>query len=350
MSEKDSQNEAELVQAHKKGSSTATEAAANSGKKSGVVVLLGRPNVGKSTFLNAVLKDEISIVTPKAQTTRDQIRGIVTDERGQLVFIDTPGVHRALEGGINAYMIQEVVRALDEPDVVLYLIDPWSKPTAEQVLLDYLKHSKTKVIVVINKVDFKKQKPLIFDWIPAWIEEVKAQLVGTRCEFVSSVEISAAREKGVKELLAQVFDLAPVGPPMYEDPDALTDRPLRFVVSELIRKQLFLNLGDELPYSCAVEIEKYAEDKKPVVIEAMIYVERDSQKGMVIGAGGKKIKEIGTGAREEIEKLIGEKVFLELRVKVMEGWTSESRKMKNLGYALESSHSGKSKRPSGRRV
>ncbi len=315
--------------------------------KAGLVILLGRPNVGKSTFLNQVLKDEISIVTPKAQTTRDQVRGIVNEERGQIVFIDTPGVHRAREGGINEFMLQEVKRALDGPDLVIYLVDPHSKREAELLILEYLKIANAKVLMVVNKVDLKKKYPTHFDWTVTWAQELGEQLKDTKCKFLGLREISAERNKGVKELMSEVFDLAPEGFPLYDDPEALTDRSLRFVVAELIRKQLFMKLGDELPYSCAVEIEQFLENKKPVSISAMIYVERDSQKGMVIGAGGKKIKEIGSEARKEIEKLLGEKVFLELRVKVLEAWTSQSQKMKSLGYQLDAkkkSASGKSGR------
>ena len=311
------------------------------GSKSGMVVLLGRPNVGKSTLLNAILKDNISIVTPKAQTTRDQIRGIVTEERGQIVFIDTPGVHRAREGGINAYMVQEIKRALDGPDLVLYIVDPLSKISAESLVLEALKQADSRLLVIINKCDLMREAPHLFTWIPEWIEEIKTALAGTRCQFLEKIEISAQKKAGVADLLSRIFELLPDGPALYGDADMLTDRSTRFVVSELIRKQLFMNLGDELPYSCAVEIDSFKENQRPVLIQATVFVERDSQKGMVIGAGGKKIKDIGSAARKEIEKLIGEKVFLELRVKVLEAWTSESHKMKNLGYDLERKKPGK---------
>jgi GTP-binding protein Era len=304
--------------------------------KAGMVVLLGRPNVGKSTLLNALIKEDISIVTPKAQTTRDAVRGIVNEPRGQIVFVDTPGIHKAKEGGINEYMLQEVKRALDGPDLILYLIDPASKVSAESLCLDYLKAAKdTRVIIVINKADLMRHEPQMFEWLGPWIEMCKTVLSGTSCQFLRSIEISAVKDKGTRDLVDEIFEVLPVSPPLYDDQDSLTDRPVKFVVAEMIRKQLFMKLGDEIPYSCAVEIESYKEDKKPIVISAMIYVERDSQKGMVIGAGGKKIKEIGVAARYEIEKLLGEKVFLELRVKVLEAWTSESRKMKNLGYEIE---------------
>jgi len=309
-------------------------------KKSGLVVLLGRPNVGKSTLMNAVLREEISIVTPKAQTTRDQVRGILNDERGQIVFIDTPGVHRARDGGINAYMIQEVRKALDGPDLVLYLIDPASKEAAELPLLEHLKSADAPMVIIINKGDQRLKHPEQFIWLEKWIETCRQQLEGTKCRLLGVSEISAAKNTGVTELVDSIFRTIPVGEPLFHEEDILTDRSTRFVVSEMIRKQLFMKLGDELPYSCAVEIQSFKENEKPVNIHAMIYVERDSQKGMVIGAGGRKIKEIGTGARKEIEELLGERVFLDLRVKVMEGWTSESEKMKSLGYVLEKGKSG----------
>ena len=303
--------------------------------KSGVVALVGRPNVGKSSFLNWVLNEEISIVTPKAQTTRDQVRGILTEERGQIVFVDTPGIHRAREGGINEYMIQEVRRALEGPDLILYLIDPMSKVEAEQKVVEFLKEADSRLLVLVNKCDLRKKFPAKFDWLPAWVEEMGRTLAGSKCHLLGVREISAERGTHIPELLDEVFSLLPSGPALFDDPDALTDRSARFVVAELIRKQLFLRLGDELPYSCAVEIESYREREKPVRISAVIHVERESQKGMVIGAAGKKIKEIGTHARTEIEALLQEKVFLELRVKVLDSWTSQARKMKGLGYILE---------------
>ena len=303
--------------------------------KSGIVALIGRPNVGKSTFLNAILGEELSIVTPKAQTTRDQIRGILTEERGQVVFLDTPGIHRAREGGINEYMLQEVRRALDGPDLVLYLVDPFSKAQAESRVLEYLREADSRVLLLVNKADLKRKYPDQFQWVDSWAEEVRLGLEGSSCKWLGVREISAEKGAGLKELMAEVFELLPEGPPLYGDAESFTDRSLRFVVSELIRKQLFLNLGDELPYSCAVEIESFKEAANPVRIEALIHVERESQKGMVIGAAGKKIKEIGTGARVAIEELMGSKVRLELRVKVSEAWSSERRKMKGLGYDLE---------------
>jgi GTP-binding protein Era len=184
-------------------------------------------------------------------------------------------------------------------------------------------------------MDVLKRDTERFLWLKDWETMCTEVLSKTKCTFLGIREISAERGTNVKELMTEIFDLMPEGPPLYDDPDALTDRSSRFVVSEMIRKQLFLNLGDELPYSCAVEIESFEENAKPIKIHAIIFVDRESQKGMVIGAGGKKIKDIGTGARIDIEKLLGEKVYLELRVKVMDGWSEDPRKMKQLGYDLD---------------
>ena len=237
-------------------------------------------------------------------------------------------------------MIQEVRKALDGPDLVLYLIDPASKEAAEQALLDHLKLADAPLVIVINKSDQRLKHPEQFAWIEKWIETCRTALEGTKCRLLGVSEIAAAKDVGVTELVDALFRNMPEGEPLFPETDILTDRPTRFVVSEMIRKQLFMKLGDELPYSCAVEIMSFKENEKPINIHAMIYVERDSQKGMVIGAGGKKIKDIGMGARKEIEALLGERIFLDLRVKVMEGWTSESEKMKHLGYVLEKGKSG----------
>lgn len=308
--------------------------------RAGMVALVGRPNVGKSTFLNQVLGEAISIVTPKAQTTRDQVRGILNRPDGQMVFIDTPGIHQAREGGINEFMLQEVSRALDGPDAILYLIDPFSKPTAEEKVLESLKQADGKLWIAINKKDavadsLKKNSERSFAWLDDWVKRVQLELEASRCHFESVHRISAETGEGVQSLVDEILATLPESPPLYPDDDSLTDRPLRFVVAEMIRKQLFMNLGDELPYSCAVEIEQFQETAQPVHISALIYVERESQKGMVIGAGGKKIKEIGIQARQEVEALLGQKIFLELRVKVSESWTSQVAKMKSLGYSLE---------------
>jgi len=209
-----------------------------------MIALLGRPNVGKSSFLNAVLSEDISIVTPKAQTTRDQIRGILTEDRGQIVLVDTPGVHQAREGGINAFMIQEVRRAVEGSDVILYIIDPYSKPEAEELLLPVMKAATAKLVVVVNKADRLPSDPERFRWLDLWIDRVVEEMKDTQCEFIKRTSMSALNHAGVDAVISDLFELLPVGPYLFSDEDVATDRPMRFVVAELIRKQLFMCLGD----------------------------------------------------------------------------------------------------------
>lgn len=313
----------------------------NLSKKSGMVALLGRPNVGKSTFLNALLNQEISIVTPKAQTTRNQIRGILNEAQGQIVFLDTPGLHRAKEVGINAFMLEEAKNAIEGSDLLLYLIDPYSNEKAETWVLDYLTqvrdiHQKP-IIVVINKIDLVKKASLtqpakMFSWLQSWTE----QLSRSPLKVIRTFEISARKKSTLSGLLQFIYEQLPIAPALYDDVEVSTDRPLRFIVAELVRKQLFLQMGDEIPYSCAVEIEQYKDEDSLTRIHAVIIVERESQKGMVIGQKGVKIKTIGIKAREDIEKLIERKVHLQLYVKVVPSWSSKVHSLKQMGYHHES--------------
>jgi GTP-binding protein Era len=301
--------------------------------KSGFIAIIGRPNSGKSTLLNAVLGTEISIVTPKAQTTRDRILGIYTEKEGQIVFIDTPGIHRAREGGINEYMVHEAKEALDGPNVVWYLVDPSSKLEHETAVLDLLKGTKSAVFLLINKIDWAGRK-LAPEVLKNLEQTIRQGLLERGVEIKSSQQISGLSKQGVDELLKASWELIPEGPAYYPDPEQVSDRPTRFFVAEKIRESIFYCLGDELPYSCAVQIEKFEENTTPPRIEAIIHVERDSQKGMVIGQGGKKIKEIGQSAREEIEKFLGTKIFLGLQVKLLKDWTKNADDLRRMGYHL----------------
>ncbi len=282
--------------------------------KSGIVALVGRPNVGKSTLMNAFVGSEISVVTFKAQTTRDQIRGILTEkDSGQIIFTDTPGIHHARFGGINERMVKASIQAIQEADLIWYLVDPNSKIEAEQIVIDQFKNRS--VALIMTKMDVKANRS-------------KAQFLrkSILSQFTpkASFEISALKKRGLGDLIGWTWKKLPRGEFLYPDAEKegyLSDRSTRYFVQELIRKQLILQLGDEIPYSCAVEIEDYKELDKLDRIEAMIYVERESQKGMVIGKSGEKIKEIGKESRAEIETLIGKKVFLGLRVKTLKNWT-----------------------------
>lgn len=303
----------------------------NTQKKSGYVAIVGRPNVGKSTILNAILGSELSIVTPKAQTTRDSINGILTDKQGQIVFTDTPGIHRAKENGVNAYMMTEVRGALEAPEVIWYLIDPDSEVKHEERVLEILQKTQTPVFLIFNKIDIKQGE-----------EKTKkiSEALAPRCRdlcinVVQTFFISARRKKGLEPLLKATWDILPEGPMYYDDAEQISDRPTRFYIAEKIREQLFMNLGDELPYSAAIRIDSFNEkDPKMNRIKATIIMERDSQKGMVIGTNAQKIKEIGMAARKTIEKFLGTKVFLGLTVDVLKDWSKDAEKLKKLGYTL----------------
>jgi GTP-binding protein Era len=308
----------------------------SAGTKAGFVALAGRPNAGKSTLLNQVLGAQLSIVTPKAQTTRERVLGILTEPSlGQIVFIDLPGIHRAKPGGINAYMMQEVREGLEGASAIWYLVDPDSGLEHEEPVLELLAARKLPTFLLMNKSDLKRREDrrtasrLLGEEVLRRARDLGIPVQGERLR-----PLSARTGRGVKELLGETWTLLPEGPWFYPDEEQLSDRPVRFFVAEKIREQLMLCLGQELPYSCAVEIESFQEDARPPRIEAVIHVERDSQKGMVIGKGGAKIKEIGQKARAEIEEFLGEKVFLGLRVDVLKEWTRNAEQLKKLGYNL----------------
>lgn len=308
--------------------------------KSGFVAIVGRPNVGKSTLLNSILGTNLSIVTPKAQTTRERILGILTEKEGQIVFVDTPGIHRAKQGGINEFMVQEAREAIEATTIVWYLVDPASETKHEQLVLDLLQAAQAPVILLMNKTDVvrsEKDRARLGEFE----NQLKSAFAERKIPLHRSLWLSARKGRGIEELLRETWAYLPEGPLYYPDEEQISDRPTRFFAAEKVREQLFLQLGDEVPYSCAVEIEKFEEprpddfDRKPMTrIEATIHVERDSQKGMVIGKGGQKIKEIGQAARKEIEQFIGGPVFLGLRVKVLKDWTKNAEALKRMGYLL----------------
>ncbi len=302
-------------------------------RKSGFVAIAGRPNAGKSTILNALLGTELSIVTPKAQTTRERVNGVLTEKEGQIVFIDTPGIHRAREGGINAYMMAEVRSALNMPDIIWYLVDPDSAPKHEEAVLELLIEANRPVILIFNKNDLKRN----FGQIESLQPEMERVMAERGIKVLATYRLSALKQHGLAPLLKTTWENLEVGPFHFEDEDQISDRPTRYFVSEKIREQLFHKLGDEIPYCCAISIDKFDEAAKPIRIEATIYVERDSQKGMVIGAAGAKIKEIGTFARKSIETFLDTKVFLGLNVKVLKDWSKDPERLRQLGYDLPKS-------------
>lgn len=314
--------------------------------RAGFVAIAGRPNAGKSTLLNRVVGGEVSIVTPKAQTTRERVLGILTEKGRQIVFVDTPGIHRAREGGINAYMVDEAREALQDTSAIWYLVDPRSEVQHETVVLEILRAALRRgaapIFLVINKADLCERPPLSVQRA-SLREQIENAARGMGIEFKAVFEVSARTGAGVEALLTQTWELVPESPFYYEDPDQLSDRPVRYFVAEKVREQLLLRLGEEVPYSCAVEIESFDERANPPRIEAVIHVERDSQKGIVIGKGAQKIKEIGQAARERIEDFLGGRVHLGLRVKVLPEWSRDPQRLERLGYALPKRSAGSRK-------
>lgn len=296
--------------------------------RTGFIGIIGRPNVGKSTLLNAILGEKIAITTDKPQTTRNTIRGIYTDipqgdyDKGvQMVFIDTPGIHKP-HSKLGSFMTESAINTFKEVDVILFLVDePLGRGPGDKYILEMLKEVKTPKLLIINKID--RMDPEEFRGI---YEEYSQMGV-----FDDVLGTSALEGKNVKALLSRIEEFLEEGP-MYFPEDMITDHPERFIVSEIIREKLLLYLQDEVPHGVAVEVESYAEEKNITKIGAVIYCERKSHKGIIIGKEGKKLKGIGKSARLEIEALLGTKVFLELWVKVKENWRDSDFALSNFGY------------------
>jgi GTP-binding protein Era len=291
--------------------------------RSGFVTIIGRPNVGKSTLLNNILGEKIAIMSSKPQTTRNKIHGIYTTENSQVVFLDTPGVHKP-KNKLGEIMVSSAMNTLKEVDLVLFLVDDSKKiGPGDKYLVDQLKGVKTPVILVINKADLMDPEDL-----RGIVENYK------EFEFFEDIiAISALENKNVDYLLNKVSEYMEVGP-MYYPSDMITDQPERAIVSEIIREKLLMYLEQEIPHGVAVEIEsmKKRGNKDIVDIQATIVCERDSHKGIIIGKNGRKLKGIGKSSREEIERLLGSKVFLELWVKVRSNWRDSDTLLKNFGY------------------
>ena len=296
--------------------------------RTGFIGIIGRPNVGKSTLLNAILGEKIAITTDKPQTTRNTIRGIYTDipegdyDKGvQMVFIDTPGIHKP-HSKLGSFMTESAINTFKEVDVILFLVDePLERGPGDKYILEMLKEVKTPKLLIINKID--RMDPEEFRGI---YEEYSQMGV-----FDDVLGTSALEGKNVNALLSRIEEFLEEGP-MYFPEDMITDHPERFIVSEIIREKLLLYLQDEVPHGVAVEIESYAEEPNITKIGAVIYCERKSHKGIIIGKEGKKLKGIGKSARLEIEALLGTKVFLELWVKVKENWRDSDFALSNFGY------------------
>jgi GTP-binding protein Era len=291
--------------------------------RSGYVSIVGRPNVGKSTLLNTILGEKISIVTPRPQTTRKRITGIRTTENSQIVFIDTPGIHKP-HHTLGEFMVKEAKEALKDVDLVLFMVEPRHPGHADTLIVNLLRETVKgrPVLLLINKVDLVKKSELL----PVMDEYSRLYPFG------DIFPLSALNGDEVKLLLDEIEKRLPYGPKYYPD-DIVTDQYERVVVSEIIREKVMTATEEEVPHSVAVEIFQWSERENGMLfLDANIYVERAGQKGIIIGQGGKKLKEIGSAARADIEKLLGRKVFMKLWVKVKEGWRSDRRVLKELGF------------------
>ncbi|MFA9461723.1 GTPase Era [Thiohalorhabdus methylotrophus] len=292
-----------------------------SGFRSGMVALVGRPNVGKSTLMNAILGEKISIVSRRPQTTRHRLLGVHTAEDAQMVFVDTPGIHQSKKK-INQYMVQAAISALDGVDAVVFVVEALSWTDGDAAILDRLSEVGTPVIAVINKSDRVSPRERLLPFL----EEMQ-----DRHAFAALVPLSAERRDNLEPLLAEIAGHLPEGPPLFPE-DQITDRSLRFLCAELIREQVFHQLGEEVPYATEVQVEQFQEEEGLARINATVLVEREGQKAIVLGREGRRIKAIGTQARQAIEHLLEARVHLELFVRVREGWTGDDRALRELGY------------------
>lgn len=291
--------------------------------RSGFISIIGRPNVGKSTLLNCLLEQKIAIISDKPQTTRNKILGIVNRPGSQMVFIDTPGIHKP-QHRMNEFMVNTALRTYDEVDLILFLAEATQPPGAgDQFIIDTLSKVKTPVVLLINKIDLVNKDALL-----PLIKEFS-----TRYRFAEIIPVSALKGD-LGELVDIIERRMPEGPRYFPD-DQITDQPERFIVAELIREKVFMHTKEEIPYSTAVIIEEMKEEPDITRIQAVIYVERDSQKGIIIGRRGEMLKKIGTLARQEAEKLLGTKIFLQLWVKVKKAWREDERMLRNIGIVRE---------------
>ncbi|PLX72175.1 MAG: GTPase Era [Desulfuromonas sp.] len=291
--------------------------------RSGFISIVGRPNVGKSTLLNRVLGQKIAITSDKPQTTRNRILGIHTVDQGQMLFLDTPGIHRP-SGRLNRYMVDQALEACSGVDLVFFLVEATDQPGGgDRFVLDILRRSNIPVFLVINKIDLVRREALLplIDYYSGLFD------------FAEIVPVSAASGEGVERLAEVALGYLPQGPPYYNE-DMVTDLPERFIVGEMVREQLLRQTRDEIPYGVAVEIESFEEkpEQDLVVINAVIHVEREQHKRIVVGKNGSRIRAIGQSARKEIESFLDTRVFLDLFVHVQKDWTGSVGQLRRFGY------------------
>ncbi|MEK6693518.1 MAG: GTPase Era [Nitrospirota bacterium] len=288
--------------------------------KSGFISIIGRPNVGKSTLLNAILGEKIAIISNKPQTTRNRILGVKNLPQAQLIFLDTPGIHKPRHK-LGEAMVRTALEACKEVDLVLLMVEPEEPTHEDRHIIETIRSTKRPLFLLINKIDtVAKQKmlPLIEQY-------------NKISDFSEIIPISALKLDNIDRLLETIIKYIPEGPKYYPD-EIVTDQLERFMVSEIIREKIMEQTKEEIPYSVAVVVEEFSEGERLISIRALIYVERDSQKGILIGKGGRMLKEIGTLARKDIEGLLGTKVFLELWVRVKKDWRQDERVLREFGY------------------
>jgi len=291
-------------------------------KRCGLIAIVGRPNVGKSTLMNNILEQKISITSKKPQTTRHRILGIHTEDHEQVIYVDTPGLHKEEKRAINKLMNKAASSALGDVELVLFVVEAMKWHDDDEMVLNKIIRSKQPVVLLINKVDEIKHKEELMPFL---------QKVSAKHNFEQIIPISAEKGTNVQAIKDLVSDYLPENPFFFPEDD-VTDRSSRFMAAEIVREKLMRFLGEELPYSVTVEIEQFKWDEKIWRINALILVEREGQKKMVIGAKGEKLKIIGRDARQDLEKLLDEKVYLELWVKVKSGWADDERALRSLGY------------------
>ncbi|PJJ96235.1 GTPase Era [Lysobacteraceae bacterium NML03-0222] len=290
--------------------------------RAGHVAVIGRPNVGKSTLINGLVGTKVSITSDRPQTTRHRMLGIASFEDGQLVLVDTPGIHSAQNKAMSRVLNRAARGALEGVDAALLVVEAGRWDEEDEMALAALAQANIPVVLVVNKTDRLRDKTELLPYLAE---------VGKGRDFVAVHPLSALKRKGLDELVKTVLPLLPEQPALY-DQDDVTDRSMRFLAAEFVREQLMRQLGAELPYATAVEIERFEEDGGLFRIGAVIWVERDSQKAIVIGKGGARLRKIGTKAREQMERLFGHKVFLETWVRVRQGWSNDEAALRALGY------------------
>jgi GTP-binding protein Era len=290
--------------------------------KCGYVAVVGRPNVGKSTLINHILGQKLNITSRKPQTTRHTLLGIKTEENCQAIYVDTPGMHKSQKKALNRLMNRSAESVLNDVDVIAFVVDKFKWTDEDQYVLDKLKQVKCPVILVINKVDQLEDKEKLLPYIGE---------ISEKMQFSAIVPLSALLGTSVQVLESAIKEKLPEEMHFY-DADQLTDKSERFLASELIREKIMRQLGDEVPYSSAVEIETFKEDERIIHVNALILVERDSQKSIVIGKNGERLKLIGSEARKDMEVLFNKKVMLKIWVKVKSGWSDDDRALRSLGF------------------